>query len=53
MQSTDTSNGGPGSTNTTAIDAIKSGRPALDAMAYAPGAPRETAATDVRDSEVD
>ena len=46
MKSTDTSNGGPGSTNTTATDAIKSGRPALDAMAYAPGAPRKTAATD-------
>ena len=46
MESTDTSNGGPGSTNTTATDAIKSGRPALDAMAYAPGAPRKTAATD-------
>ena len=52
MESTDTSNGGPGSTSltakgdTTATDAIKSGRPALDAMAYAPGAPRKTAATD-------
>jgi lipoprotein-anchoring transpeptidase ErfK/SrfK len=49
---TDASNGTPGSTSltadkgdTTATDAIKSGRPALDAMAYTPGAPRETAAT--------
>jgi lipoprotein-anchoring transpeptidase ErfK/SrfK len=51
--STDTGNGAPGSTSltadtgeTTATDAIKSGRPALDAMAYAPGAPRQTAAPD-------
>jgi lipoprotein-anchoring transpeptidase ErfK/SrfK len=41
------SNGAPDSTankgDTTATDAIKSGNPALDAMAYAPGAPREAA----------
>ena len=48
-----TGNGAPSSTSLTAnkadtpaTDAIKSGRPALDAMAFAPGAPRETAATD-------
>jgi lipoprotein-anchoring transpeptidase ErfK/SrfK len=51
--STDAGNGAPGGTSltadkgdTTATDAIKSGRPALDAMAYSPGAPRETAAND-------
>jgi lipoprotein-anchoring transpeptidase ErfK/SrfK len=47
---TNTSNGAPDSTrltankgDTTATDAIKSGNPALDAMAYAAGAPREAA----------
>ena len=56
----DTGTGAPGGTSLTAdkremtaTDTITSGRPALDAMAYAPGAPRETAASDAEKSTRD
>src|SRR5262245_10490478 len=56
----DTGTGAPGGTSLTAdkremtaTDTITSGRPALDAMAYAPSAPRETAASDAEKSTRD